>query len=77
MAKETKSAEELAVMIIEGLKAEGVPAASLEVYRIDEPGLDMTWTIRKLRLEKTTDVKVEAAVKRVLFPIANRYDLSL
>ncbi len=75
MAKETKSAEELAVMIIEGLKAEGVPAASLEVYRIDEPGLEMTWTIRKLRLEKTGDVKVEAAVKRVLFPIANQYDL--
>ncbi len=36
----------------------------------------MTWTIRKLRLEKTSDVKVEAAVKRVLFPIANRYDLA-
>jgi hypothetical protein len=76
MAKETKSADELAAMIIAGLKAEGVPAASLEVYRIDEPGLDMTWTIRKLRLEKTTDVKVEAAVKRVLFPIANQYDLA-
>ena len=76
MAKETKSAEELAEMIIAGLKAEGVPAASLEVYRIDEPGLDMTWTVRKLRLEKTSEVKVEAAVKRVLFPLANRYDLT-
>jgi hypothetical protein len=76
MAKETKSADELASMIIEGLKSEGVPAASLEVYRIDEPGLEMTWTIRKLRLARTTDVKVEAAVKRVLFPLANQYDLA-
>ncbi len=76
MAKETKSADELAAMIIEGLKSEGVPAASLEVYRIDEPGLEMTWTIRKLRLERTTDVKVETAVKRVLFPLANQYDLA-
>ncbi len=76
MSRETKSADELAAMIIEGLKAENVPAASLEVYRIDEPGLEMTWTIRKLRLERTTDVKVEAAVKRVLFPIATQYDLA-
>jgi predicted transcriptional regulator len=75
MTKETKSAGELAAMIIEGLKAEGVPAASIEVYRIDEPGLEMTWTVRKLRLASSSDVKVEAAVKRVLFPLANRYDL--
>jgi hypothetical protein len=76
MAKETKSADELAAMIIEGLKAENVPVASLEVYRIDEPGLEMTWTVRKLRLERTSEVKVEAAVKRVLFPLANQYDLA-
>lgn len=76
MAKETKSASELAAMIIAGLKAEGVLAASIEVYRIDEPSLEMTWTVRKLRLEKTSDVKVEAAVKRVLFPLANQYDLA-
>ncbi len=76
MARETRSAAELTAMIIEGLRAEGVPAASLEVYRIDEPSIEMTWTIRKLRLEKTTDVKVEAVVKRVLFPIANQYDLA-
>jgi hypothetical protein len=76
VAKEIKSADELAAMIIAGLKAEGVPAASIEVYRIDEPSLEMTWTVRKLRLEKTSEVKVEAAVKRVLFPIANQYDLA-
>jgi hypothetical protein len=46
MAKEMKSAEELAAMIIAGLKAEGVPAASIEVYRIDEPSIEMTWTVR-------------------------------
>jgi hypothetical protein len=76
MAKETKSADELAAMIIAGLKAEGVPAASVEVYRIDEPSIEMTWTVRKLRLESASQVKVEAAVKRVLFPIANQYDLA-
>jgi hypothetical protein len=36
----------------------------------------MTWTVRKLRLESASQVKVEAAVKRVLFPIANQYDLA-
>ncbi len=76
MAKETKSAEELAAMIIAGLRAEGVLAASIEVYRIDEPSIEMTWTVRKLRLEAKSEVKVEAAVKRVLFPIANQYDLA-
>jgi len=76
MAKEIKTAEELAAMIIAGLKAEGVPAASIEVYRIDEPSMEMTWTVRKLRLDSASEVKVEAAVKRVLFPIANQYDLA-
>jgi len=76
MAKEIKTAEELAAMIIAGLKAEGVPAASIEVYRIDEPSIEMTWTVRKLRLDSASEVKVEAAVKRVLFPIANQYDLA-
>ncbi len=76
MAKETKSADGLARMIIEGLRAEGVPAVSLDVYRIDEPGIEMNWTVRKLRLEAVTEVKVEAAVKRVLFPLANLYDLA-
>jgi len=75
MAKEKKTAAELSEMVLAGLRAEGVPAASIEVYRIDEP-LEMTWTVRRLRLEKASEVKVEGAVKRVLFPIANQYDLA-
>jgi len=76
MAKEQKTALELSEMVLAGLRAEGVPAASIEVYRIDEPSLEMTWTVRKLRLEKASEIKVEGAVKRVLFPIANQYDLA-
>jgi len=76
MAREKKTAAELAEMVLAGLREEGVAAASIEVYRIDEPSLEMTWTVRKLRLEKASEVKVEGAVKRVLFPIANQYDLA-
>jgi hypothetical protein len=77
MAKESKSAAELTEMILAGLQAEGVPAVSLEVYRVNDPAApEMTWTMRKLHLERTTPVKVEAAVKRVLFPLANQYDLA-
>jgi len=76
MAREKKTASELSEMVLAGLRSEGVPAASIEVYRIDEPSLEMTWTVRRLRLEKASEVKVEGAVKRVLFPIANQYDLA-
>jgi len=76
MAREKKTAAELEAMVLAGLRTEGVHAASIEVYRIDEPSLEMTWTVRKLRLEMASEVKVEGAVKRVLFPIANQYDLA-
>jgi len=74
--KQYKSSAELEAMIVADLQAAGVDAQSIEVYRIDEPSLDMTWTIRKLRLNKVTDVKVESTLKRIVFALEQRFDLA-
>jgi hypothetical protein len=76
MTRDRKTAAELEAMILSGLGAQGIDAASIEVYAIDEPGIDMTWTVRRLRLNKTSEVKVEGALKRVVFALAEQYELA-
>ena len=75
MGKQLKTAAELEAMILEGLRGEGIDAQSIEVYALDEPSIAMTWTIRKLRLNKTTEIKVEGALKRIVFALEEKYDL--
>ncbi|MHB8884281.1 MAG: hypothetical protein ACYC5H_04165 [Methylovirgula sp.] len=76
MPKETRTAAELEALIISGLQAQNIDAASIEVYALDEPGIDMSWTVRRLRLNKTSEVKVEGALKRVVFALVEQYDLA-
>ncbi len=77
MPSERKTAAELEALILSRLGAQGIDAASIEVYAIDEPGTDMTWTVRRLRLNKTSEVKVEGALKRVVFALAEQYELAI
>jgi hypothetical protein len=74
--KDLKTATELEAMIIAGLRAQNVDAASITVYGLDDPGLGMNWTVRTLRLNKASEIKAEGVLKRVLFALLGRYDLS-
>jgi hypothetical protein len=76
MPKDMKAAAELEALIVEGLRAQGFDAASIEVYRLDEPGLAMSWTVRRLRLNKASEAKVEGALKKVVFALIEQYDLA-
>jgi hypothetical protein len=76
MAKETKTAAELEALILSGLCSQGIDAAAIEVYALDEPGISMSWSVRRLRLNKTSKVKVEGALKRVVFPLVDQYELA-
>ncbi len=76
MPKAQKSAAELEALVLDGLREKGIDAASIEVYRIDEPNLAMNWTVRRLRLNKTSEIKVEGALKKVLFALIEQYDLA-
>ncbi len=76
MPKAQKSAAELETLVLDGLREKGIDAASIEVYRIDEPNLAMNWTVRRLRLNKTSEIKVEGALKKVLFALIEQYDLA-
>ena len=76
MPKETKTAAELEALIVSGLHAQNIDAASVEVYALDEPGIDMSWTVRRLRLNRTSEVKIEGALKRVVFALVEQYDLA-
>ncbi len=76
MPKETKTGPELEALILEGLRAQGLDAASIEVYALDEPGIAMSWTVRRLRLNKTSEVRAESALKRVVFALVAHYDLA-
>lgn len=76
MSKQSKTASELEAAILDGLRAESVDAASIEVYRLDEPGIAMDWTVRRLRLNKVSDIKVEGILKKVVFALVERYGLA-
>ena len=76
MPKETRTAVELEAMILSGLRAQNIDAASIEVYALDEPGVEMSWTVRRLRLNTTSEVKVEGALKRVVFALVEQYELA-
>lgn len=75
MPKEMKSASELEALILDALRAVGIDAASIEVYALDEPNVAMSWTVRRLRLNKASEIKVEGALKKIVFPLVERYDL--
>lgn len=77
MPKETRTAAELEALILSGLQAQGIDAAAIKVYALDELGIEMTWTVRRLRLNKTSEIKVEGALKRVVFALVERYDLAV
>jgi hypothetical protein len=76
MHKQVKTAAELEGLILSGLQVQNIDAASIEVYGLDEPNIEMTWTVRRLRLNKPSEVKVEGAVKRVVFALVEQYDLA-
>ena len=76
MPKQTKSAAALENLILEGLRAQGVDAQTIEVYRLNEPSIDMTWTIRKLRLNKSSEIHVEGVLKKIVFALEEQYDLA-
>jgi hypothetical protein len=76
MPKELKTAAELEALILSDLCAAGIDVAAIEVYGINEPGIATNWSVRRLRLNKTTKVKVEAALKRVVIPLVERYELA-
>ena len=75
MPRETRTEAEIEAMILDGLRAQGVDAASIEVYALPEAVNEMTWTVRRLRLNKASEVKVEGALKRIVFALAEQYEL--
>lgn len=76
MPRELKTAAELEALVLSSLRAQGIDAASIEVYALDEPGIEMSWTVRRLRLNRASEIKVEGALKRTVFALAEQYELA-
>lgn len=76
MPKAVKTAAELEALVLDGLRVQAIDAAAIEVYAIEAPELAMNWTVRRLRLNKTAEVKVEGVLKRVVFALLEEFDLA-